>query len=61
MYKRTTESLAAILVCHEFATVRLRLIRFMQRIRDFSSREFSFHAAKADYASYVALGRGLRW
>ena len=42
--------------CHDFATTRLALIRFIQRIRDFSSREISFYAVKADYALYVAVG-----
>ena len=42
--------------CHDFATTRLALIRFIQRIRDFSSREINFYAAKADYALYVAVG-----
>ena len=42
-----------------FATLRLAVIRFIERIRDFSSREISFYAAKADYALYVALGHGL--
>src|SRR6267143_885705 len=40
--------------CHDFATVRLPLIRFIQRIRDFSSRDVSFYAEKADYALYAA-------
>ena len=43
-------------VCHDFATTRLALMRFIQRIRDFSSREICFYAVKADYALYVALG-----
>jgi len=42
--------------CHDFATVRLRAIRFIQRIRDFSSRDVSFYAAKNDYALYASLG-----
>jgi hypothetical protein len=41
------------------ATLRLLLIRFIQRIRDFSSREISFYAAKNVYALYAALGCGL--
>jgi hypothetical protein len=32
-----------------FATICLALIRFIQRIRDFFSRDVSFYAAKADY------------
>ena len=43
------------MVCHDFATLRLALIRFIQRIRDFSSRDVNFYAAKADYALYGAL------
>ena len=39
-----------------FATLRLALIRLIQRIRHFSSRDISFYAAKADYALYVAVG-----
>lgn len=42
-------------ICHDFATLRFALNRFIQRIRDFSSRDVSFYAAKADYALYVAL------
>jgi hypothetical protein len=34
-------------ICHDFATVHLALIRFRERIRDFSSRDVSFYAAKA--------------
>jgi hypothetical protein len=44
------------IICHDFATTRLALIRFIQRIRDFSSREICFYAVKADYALYAALG-----
>jgi hypothetical protein len=43
-------------ICHDFATTRLALIRFIQRIRDFSSREIHFYAVKADYALYAASG-----
>ena len=43
-------------ICHDFATTRLALIRFIQRIRDFSSREICFYAVKADYALYAASG-----
>jgi len=39
-----------------FATTRLAIICFIQRIRDFSSRGISFYAAKADYALYGAVG-----
>ena len=45
-----------ILICHDFATPRLALIRFIQRNRDFSSRDVNFYAAKNDYALYVAVG-----
>ena len=44
-----------MIVCHDFATLCLTLIRFMQRIRDFSSRDVSFYAAKVDNALNVAL------
>ncbi len=44
------------LICHDFATLRLALIRLIQRIRDFSSREICFYAGKEDYALYVAAG-----
>ena len=30
--------------------------QFIQRIRDFSSREICFYAVRADYALYVAVG-----
>ncbi len=46
-------------ICHDFATLCLRPIRFIQRIRDFSSRYISFYAAKADYALYAALSATL--
>ena len=42
-----------------FATICLRPIRFIQRIRDFSSRDVNFYAAKADYALYVVLSGNL--
>ncbi len=42
--------------CHDFATTRLALVRFIERIRDFSSRDVSFYAAKNDYALYAAVG-----
>ena len=45
-----------MMICHDFATTRLALIRFIQRIRDFSSRESCFYAVKAHYALYVAVG-----
>src|SRR5258705_1101431 len=54
IYIRTDR--AALRVCHDFATLRLALIRLIQRIRDFSSREINFYAAKADYALCVAVG-----
>src|SRR5216683_2755227 len=44
------------LICHDFATNRLALIGFIQRIRDFSSRDVNFYAAKNDYALYVLVG-----
>ena len=44
------------LICHDFATTRLALIRFIQRIRDLSSREINFYAVKKHYALYAALG-----
>jgi len=44
------------LICHDIATTRLALIRFIQRIRDFSSREIGSYAVKADYTLYVAVG-----
>jgi hypothetical protein len=44
------------MICHDFATTRLALIRFIKRIRDFSSREICFYTVKADYALYVAVG-----
>jgi hypothetical protein len=47
---------AAGSICHDFATTRLALIPFIQRIRDFSSREICFYAVKVDYALYVAVG-----
>ncbi len=46
-------------ICHDFATLRLALIRFIQRIRDFSSRDVNFYAAKAHNAFYVALSASL--
>ncbi len=52
----TRRPLLAVSICHDFATTRIALIRFIQRIRDFSSREISFYAAKADYALYAVLG-----
>jgi hypothetical protein len=36
-----------ILICHYFATLRSTLIRLIQRIRDFSSRDIGLYAAKA--------------
>ena len=42
--------------CHDFATTRLALMRFIQLIRDFSSRDVSFYAANNDYALYAAVG-----
>jgi len=42
-------------VCYDFATTRLALMRFIQRIREFSSREICFYVVKADYALYLAL------
>ena len=43
-----------------FATIlprfALALIRFIQRIRDFSSRWVKFYGAKNVYALYAALG-----
>jgi hypothetical protein len=45
-YLRTDR--VALRVCHDFATTRLALIRFIQRIRDFSSREICFYAVKAE-------------
>ena len=44
------------MTCHDFATLCVALIRFIQRIRDFSSRDVNFYAAKADYALYAVLG-----
>ena len=45
---RAAIELVGFFICHDFATVRLALIRFIERIRDFSSRDVSFYAGKAD-------------
>ena len=56
MFLAMLRARTSIFICHVFATVCQRAIPFVQRIRDFSSRDVSFSAAKTDYAFYVSPG-----